>query len=161
MLNNFKIVLYCSALAGLLTACGPTPPTVAPNYNQSTDPILTSLLHTFRNACIANAPDFDEHQIRASFKVHTPTLAPEMTFIASGEPGRKCAISVLNYGSNRPEPTVGDLTVLGQALQARVGGKLEPASARLSKIDVKLGLRSFNIFAYTNKKGNLKMTVFK
>jgi hypothetical protein len=72
----------------LLAACAPSAPQV------SADPVLASMLASFGTVSIGNAPTFTEAGTGAAFSAYPPQLAPGMDYIASGEPGRSCSVTV-------------------------------------------------------------------
>lgn len=152
------LLLFC-----LVTACGTSVPQINPTTRTSTDPVLTSILTTFKNACIENTPTFSETRMKSAFSANRPSLAPGMIFIASGEAGRSCRVTIRGYGKNRPLPTVGDINNLGQRLHARIGGSFKPkrADTGAGSAQVKANRKTYNIFVYVNQKGDLSLSVFE
>lgn len=150
-------------LLSLVAACGGGTPQINPSTQTSTDPVLTSVIATFRNACIETAPAFSKSSVNAGLSLAQPVLAPGMTFIASGEPGRSCRVTVRGYGTNRPKPTVGDVNLLGRALQARIGGTLKPkrADTGAGSAQVRVNGVTYNVFAYVGNNGDLGLSVFE
>ena len=147
---------------GLLVACGSPEPQVAPSVSRSTDPVLNSVISSFRHACIGNAPDFSSARMKAAFASNRPMLAPGMSFLATGKPGQSCKVTVLNYGTGRAKPTVGDINALGRALQARIGGSFKPKKANSAGgAQVRVNRRSYDVFGYVGKKGHLTFNVFE
>ena len=148
---------------GFLSACGSSQPQINPTTQTSNDPILVGFLSSFQNSCIENAPSFSEDSVRAAFARNQPALAPGMSFISSGEPGRSCRVTVRNYGRDRPMPTVGDINSLGRSLHARVGGTFNPKSADTGagSAQVRVGRTTYNVFAFVGNDGDLGLSVFK
>lgn len=154
--------LRALSLLFLVAACGSSEPQINPTTRLSTDPVLTSVIASFKTACIGNAPAFQEAVVKAAFSSNQPYLAPGMDFIASGEPGRKCRVTVKGYGRDRPMPTVGDVNRLGQSLAARLGGTLIPKSADTGagSAKIKANRKTYHVFGYVDPDGNLNLSVF-
>lgn len=150
-------------LLNLIAACGGGTPQINPSTRTSTDPVLTSVIATFRNACIDSAPAFSNARMNAGVSFAQPVLVPGMMFVATGETGRSCRVTVRGYGTNRPKPTVGDVNLLGRALQARVGGTFKPKSANIGagSAQVRVNRVNYNVFAHVGNNGDLSLSVFK
>lgn len=154
--------LKALSLLFLVAACGSSEPQINPTPRLSTDPMLTSVIASFETACIGNAPAFQEATVKAEFSANRPYLAPGMDFIASGEPGRKCRVTVKGYGRDRPMPTVGDVNRLGQSLAARLGGTLIPkrADTGAGSAKIKVSGKTYDVFGYVGPDGSLNLSVF-
>lgn len=85
-----------------------------------------------------------------------------MKFFATGEAGRKCEAAVLNYGTHRPKPSVGDINQLAEALARQVGGSLKRdiPGAGAGGAKVKLGRTTYNVSGYVSNKGRLTFVVY-
>ncbi|UWQ78140.1 hypothetical protein K3725_12525 [Leisingera sp. S132] len=149
-------------MATLLSACGASEPQVYETSRLSTDPVLSSVLYSFEQGCIRNAPEFSVASMRTSFAAYQPQLAPGMHFFASGEEGRKCEAAVLNYGTRRPKPSVGDINRLAEALARHTGGMLKPdiPGAGAGGAKVKVGRTTYNVSGYVSNKGRLTLMVY-
>ena len=156
-------VLAGLVLLSMVAACGGGSPQINPSTRTSTDPVLTSVIASFRSACIESAPAFSKGHMNSGFYSAQPALAPGMVFVASGEPGRSCRVTVRGYGINRPKPTVGDVNLLGRALQARVGGTFKPKSADTGagSAQVRVNRLTYNVFAFVGNNGDLGLSVFE
>lgn len=146
-----------------LAACGSSTPQIDPSTRASSDPIVLSVASIFRNACVRNAPDFAEAQVRAAMQTQQPVLGPGMSFAATGKDGKSCEVIVRNYGRDRPMPTVGDVNGLARSLQAEIGGDLRPksADADAGSARVKADRKTYNVYGYVGKSGDLRFVVHR
>lgn len=152
------------ALAAAFVACAPVAAPAKAQINRSkqlsSDPLLVSVVSTFLSSCIQSAPVFAVDQMRARFADSTPALPSGMAFVATGKPGKSCKVSVRNYGSARPMPTLGDLNWLAQQLQARVGDKIKyKQNTKAGSAKVQAGRDRFNLYAFVGRKGDLSFSV--
>jgi len=164
--RNMKLIKLSGAvnaafILSFVASCGTSTPQINPSTRRSTDPVLVSVVESFRNGCVRNAPSFAEEKTRSAFASYQPTLAPGMMFLASGEPGRSCRVTVRGYGIGRPMPTVGDVNSLGQTLLAQVGGSFSPKSpdTGAGAARVKVNRKRYAVFGYLSPKGDLNFSV--
>jgi hypothetical protein len=78
-----------------------------------------------------------------------------MIFIASGDAGRSCKVTVKGYGGDRPLPTAGDKTQLAQLLANRLGGTL------IESDRVKANGKRYSIAAFVGGNGDLGIWVYE
>jgi len=144
----------------LLAACGGGSnfERASPSDARSTDPILKSVIATFKAGCIDSAPQFEESRMRAGFAQNQPQLGGLMLLVATGKPGTSCFVNVNNYGTQRARPTYGDVNALARALQARTGGTLRLKTAETSA-QVQVGRKKYTVFAIVNRSGQLQLSV--
>lgn len=142
----------------LLAACSSaTGSGTQASLERSTDPLLNGFMEQFREACIANAPEFPEGRVAAAFN-RSRTALPALL---SARPGQTCRMLVRGYGSERPEPTAGDVAALGRALHSKIGGSYTPPSNRIAIKTAKVTANrdTFSVFAYVNRKGELTLSI--
>lgn len=127
-MNSFVRGLGTAVTLFSLAACQSSAPGIEQTVTPSSDPALNRVMAAFEDICIANAPTFEEGQVRRAFETSSLTVGAGTSILASSNPDGSCRVFLRGYGLERAKPTVGDQNKLARALQSRLGGELRPAT---------------------------------
>lgn len=158
-MTKTKTIRHGAALCGfalILAACGPGTLPSDTSSQRSTDPALTTLMNAFTQACLENAPEFEENAVKADFQ-NAP--ATNLLTLLSAKQGQSCRVFVRGYGTSRARPTSGDLIAMAGVLQSRVGGTISQPNG--ANIKLRGGSANYNISGYVTGDGNLTFNVYK
>jgi hypothetical protein len=110
-------------------------------------------MRAFTDACIRNAPSFDEQAVGAAF-----TRASVSGALLTATPDKNCRVFIRNYGQGNARPTQGDLSAIAGVLQSQVGGTARWVAG---SIRVRSASGEYTVYAQPTAKGELILSVYK